>query len=108
MKQESPCFSCGESQDIYKSIATDQNDEKEWRLIFRQTQSRIQDLASGEFDLKVRDGKIIPCLDVEAAENLPIRKVVLGPSCKMSVEEVRRWMTICGFQMREIKVDKMQ
>ena len=94
--------------DIYKSIATDQYDEKEWRLIFRQTQSRIQDLASGEFDLKVRDGKIVPCLDVEADENLPIRKVVLGPSCKMSVEEVRRWMTICGFQMREIKVDKMQ
>ena len=94
--------------DIYKSIATDQYDEKEWRLIFRQTQSRFQDLASGEFDLKVRDGKIVPCLDVEADENLPIRKVVLGPSCKMSVEEVRRWMTICGFQMREIKVDKMQ
>lgn len=106
--------------------------EKEWRLILNDEETRknypewdiyynwknnnfkfcekeIYRLIPNGMEFVVKSGKIVPYLDLKFdfdKNNLPIKKVVIGPNCKVNNLDIYHLLQFYGFAGDEIKIIK--
>lgn len=106
--------------------------EREWRLILDDEEMRksydewdvyynwrkdtieicdetIYKLLPNAMEFMVRNGKIIPYLDLkfDLDENdLPIKKVIIGPNCKVDEQDIYHLLEFFGFDGDEIEIER--
>lgn len=106
--------------------------EKEWRFIlndegtyksrddwdvyynwkrsdFNKSNDRLQKLIPNGMEFLARNGKIIPYLDLKFdldEDNLPIKKIVIGPNCKVEELDIYHLLEFFGFDGDEIEIIK--
>lgn len=72
-------------------------------------ENRFQKLLPNGMDFMVRNGKIMPYLDLKYdlnEDNLPIKKIIIGPNCKVYELDIYHLLNFFGFDGDEIEIMK--
>ena len=78
--------------DIYEPLGIGRYTERKWRLIYK---DNIQGKDLQKINFTENENKIVPyCSIRENMEVLPIKKIVPGPNCRMTSEEIYKWMSL--------------
>lgn len=105
-----------ENEKEWRLILDDENTYKsydDWCEYYNWDKSRIETsediyrLVPNGMEFMVRNGKIIPYLDLKfdtEEDNYPIKKIVIGPNCKVDELDIYHLLEFFGFDGREIEI----